>query len=101
MSRVLDAMGGKASAALDIDQAGVAQFLTALARGSGLSREAAIMTTIDSQLPRFVLALRACGLAPAAVAAAVLAFHPDANLPQGYADLSPGDAAALLAEPCA
>jgi hypothetical protein len=58
------------------------------------------MTTIEGQLPRFVLALRACGLAPAAVAAAALAFHPDANLPQDYAEVSPGDAAALLAEPC-
>ncbi|MBX9883953.1 MAG: hypothetical protein K2X68_03160 [Novosphingobium sp.] len=101
MGRVLDAMGDQAGAALAVDQAGVALFLTALARGSGLSREAAIMTTIDGQLPRLVLALRACGLAPAAAAAAALAFHPDANLPQGYADLSPADAAALLAEPCA
>lgn len=99
MSRVLDAMGGKAGAALDIEQSGVALFLTALARGSGLSREAAIMTTIDGQLPRLVLALRACGLAPAAVASAALAFYPEANLPQGYGDLSPGDAATLLAEP--
>ncbi len=101
MSRVLDAMGGTALAALDVDKAGVALFLTALARGSGLSREAAIMATVDSQLPRFLLALRACGLAPAAVAAAALAFHPDAILPQGYAELSPGDAAALLGEAAA
>ncbi len=101
MSRVLDAMGPTAGAALEIDRAGVALFLTALARGSGLNRESAIMTTIDGQLPRLVLALRACGLAPAAVAAAALAFHPDAQLPQGYAELLPSDAAALLAEPCA
>ncbi len=100
MSRVLDAMGARAAAALEIDQSGVALFFTALARGSGLSREAAIMTTIEGQLPRLVLALRACGLAPAAVAAAALAFHPDANLPKDHADLSPGEAAALLGEPC-
>jgi hypothetical protein len=98
MSHVLDAMGGNALAALDIDKAGVALFLTALARGSGLSREAAVMATVDSQLPRFLLALRACGLAPATVAAAALAFHPDAVLPRGYGELSPGEAAALLGE---
>jgi len=98
MGRVLDAMEGKASDALDVDKAGVALFLTALARGSGLSREAAIMALVESQLPRFVLALRACGLLPAAVTRAALVFHPDANLPQGFADLSPADAAALLAE---
>lgn len=101
MGRVLDTMGGNALAALDIDKAGVALFLTALARGSGLSREAAIMATVDSQLPRFLLALRACGLSPAAVAAAALAFHPDAVLPQGYAELSPGEAATLLGEAAA
>lgn len=98
MSRVLDGMGAGAAAALDIDKAGVALFLSALARGSGLSREAAIMATVESQLPRLVLALRACGLSPAAVAIAAVAFHPDANLPQGYAELSPADAAALLGE---
>lgn len=98
MCRVLDGMGGKALSALDIDAAGAALFFTALARGSGLSREAAIMTTVESQLPRLLLALRACGLAPGAVAAAALAFHPEALLPQGYAELSPGEAAALLRE---
>ncbi|GEO00734.1 hypothetical protein NSE01_25660 [Novosphingobium sediminis] len=98
MGRVLDGMGGKALSALEIDKAGLALFLTALARGAGLSRESAIMATVDSQLPRLLLALRACGLAPNAVADAALAFHPDAILPQGYADLSPADAAALLGE---
>ena len=98
MVRVLDAMGGKAGAALEIDKAGMALFLTALARGSGLSREAAVMTTVDSQLPRLVLALRACGLAPGAVTATVLAFHPDAHLPLTDVSLTPGAAAELLAE---
>lgn len=98
MGRALDAMGDKAAAALDVDKAGVALFITALARGSGLSREAAIMATIESQLPRFVLALRACGLAPAAVTRSALVFHPDASVPHGYADISPAEAAALLAE---
>lgn len=98
MARVLDAMGGKAGAALEIDKAGMALFLTALARGSGLSREAAVMTTVDSQLPRLVLALRACGLAPGAVTATALAFHPDAHLPLMDVSLTPGGAAELLAE---
>lgn len=98
MGRALDAMGDKAAAALEVDKAGVALFLTALARGSGLSREAAIIVTVESQLPRFVLALRACGLVPAAVTRAALAFHPDANMPQGFADISPAEAATLLAE---
>lgn len=98
MGRVLDGMGDLAGTALDIDKAGVALFLTALARGAGLSREAAIMTTVDSQLPRFVLALRACGLPPSAVAITALAFHPHANLPHGHAEITPAEAAALLGE---
>lgn len=98
MDRFLDAMADRSAAALEVDKAGVALFLSALARGSGLSREAAIMTTVESQLPRFVLALRACGLTPRSVANAAMAFRPDASLPQGYADLSPAEAAALLAE---
>lgn len=101
MGRLLDAMESRVPAALDLDKAGVALFLTGLARGAGISREAAIMTMVDSQLPRLLLALRACGLAPAAVAATALALHPDAHLPSGYAELSPADAAALLAEDAA
>lgn len=98
MGRALDAMGDKASDALDVEKAGVALFIAALARGSGLSREAAIMAMVESQLPRFVLALRACGLASATVTRAAQVFHPDANVPQGFADISPAEAAALLAE---
>lgn len=98
MSGVLDAMGSNAGAALGIDKAGVALFLTALARGSGLSREAAIMATIDNQFPRLLLALRACGLAPGAAASAALVFHPEAHLPEGHDKLTPAEAAALLAD---
>jgi len=99
MGRVLDAMGSGGATALDLDKAGVALFLTALARGSGQSREAAIMATIDSQLPRLVLSLRACGLAGEAVTATALALHPDASLPAGFEALAPDEAARCLAEP--
>lgn len=98
LGRVLDAMGGQAGAALAVDKAGVALFLTALARGSSISREAAIMATIDSQLPRLVLALRACGLAPGATAAAALVFHPEADITGNCAQITPAEAAALLAQ---
>jgi len=101
MGRVLDAMGDMATTALDIDKAGVGAVLHRARAGAGLSREAAIMVTVDSQLPRFVLALRACGLAPPAVALTALAFHPHANLPHGYAEITPAEAAALLGEAAA
>lgn len=101
MRGVLDAMGEQSGAALDLDAAGVALFLTALARGSGQTREAAIMATVDSQVPRLALALRACGLAGDAIAARVLAFHPDARVPGMIGDIAPDEAAALLADPVA
>lgn len=97
MAGLLDGMGSGVAAALVLEKAGIALFLTALARGSGLSREAAIMATIDSQVPRLAVALRACGLAPSDVAAQALALHPDAHLPDSTLDLSPAEAAALLA----
>jgi hypothetical protein len=97
MRRVLDAMGERVEDALTLDQAGVALFLSALARGSSQTREAVIMATTDSQLMRLALALRASGLGGDAAAAQVLAFHPDAVLSPGFALPGADQAAALLA----
>lgn len=97
MGRVLDALDDEAATALVLDHAGVALFLTALARGSGQSREAVIMATIDNQLPRLALTLRASGLDPAIAAATLQALHPDAALPADALELSSDRAAALLA----
>jgi hypothetical protein len=97
MRRVLDTMGDDATEPLALDHAGIALFLTALARGSRQTREAVIMATIDSQLPRLMLSLRSCGLDAEAVAAQVLALHPDAAVPAEIAAVQPDRAAALLA----
>lgn len=96
MHRVLDAMGEKVNEALALDQAGIALFLTALARGSAQTREAVIMATIDSQLPRLALALRASGLGQAQITAALVALYPDAVLPAGIDALGVDQAATLL-----
>jgi len=97
MRRVLDAMGGEAVQALTIDHAGVAMFLTALALGSGQSRETAVMATTESQLPRLALSLCASGLRSEAISAQFLAIHPDVTLPEGLGALRPDTAAAILA----
>lgn len=97
MRRVLDAMGEHVPDALSLDRAGVALFFSALARGSGQTREAVIQATVDSQLPRLALALRASGLSAEAAGAQVLVLHPDAALPAGALALGPDAAARLLA----
>lgn len=97
MRRVLDAMGDRVEDALALDQAGIALFLSALARGVGQTREAAIMATIDSQALRLALMLRATGLSADSAAAQVLALHPDTALPTGFGALRADQAAALLA----
>ncbi|MDE2562489.1 MAG: hypothetical protein KGL48_09620 [Sphingomonadales bacterium] len=93
---LLGAMGAAAAAALSIEDAGVALFLSALTLGSRKSRDAAMMATTDSQLPRLVLQLAACGLKPDAVAAQFAVLHPDIQLPDGIEALHADLAAALL-----
>lgn len=96
LRRVLRAMGSEASQALAVEQAGVALFISALALGSGQTREAAIMATTEVQLPRLALSLSACGLRAEAIAAQFLAIHPEVTLPEGLATLRPDSAAAIL-----
>ncbi|WP_226015690.1 hypothetical protein [Novosphingobium sp. FKTRR1] len=96
-ARLLDGLGGSVATALGIGDAGVGLFATALARGSGLTREAATMALTDAQRPRLGLALRACGLPPSAIAEQFAVLHPDGALPAGLDELSPARAAALLA----
>ena len=92
--RVAERLGAEA---LELGQAGVALFVTALAAGSGLSRDAAILATAPSQGARLVLALVACGASPEAAERQLLALHPGAAVPEGIDALPPERAAALLA----
>ncbi len=97
MRRVLDAMEERTPEALVLDSAGVALFFSALARGSGQSREAVIMATADSQLLQLALCLRASGIVPAAADAVLQALHPDAVIPAEALEIASDRAAALLA----
>ena len=83
--------------ALDVAQAGVALFSTALGRAVGMTRETALLAISQAQAPRLALALRAAGLNHGAVERQLFAFDPDARLPDGFDTLSPERAAALLA----
>ncbi len=59
LARLVTGMGGGAIAALSVDHAGAAIFLTALSIGSGQDRDLAVLSTNDRQLARLALALRA------------------------------------------
>lgn len=99
LHRLADGMGSDASVALDIGHAGVALFVTALGDKAGIGRDAAVLATAESQLPRLALALLASGAKPAAIEQQLFALHADATLPEGFATLSADRAATLLAGP--
>lgn len=84
-------------AALSLGHAGTALFLTALSLGSRQDRGIVALATDDSQLARLALALRACGLKQAPVEEQFLTLHPDIALPEGFEQIGPDRAAAMLA----
>jgi hypothetical protein len=98
LSRLVTGMGAGAVAALSLQHAGVALFLSTLAIASGQDRDLAVFATSETQRTRLALALLAAGLKPAAIEEQLLAFDPDAALPDGFARLAPDRAAALLAQ---
>ncbi|MCJ2181127.1 hypothetical protein MTR62_00155 [Novosphingobium sp. 1949] len=96
-AHLLFTLGGGVQAALSLDSAGLALFLTALGFSSGQDREQVVFSTHESQLARLALALRASGLKSATVEREFLAFHPDITLPEGFEAIGVDRAAALLA----
>ena len=97
LGRLVGGMGGGAIAALDVEHAGVALFVTALGLGAGLDRDTAVLATSEAQLPRLALALLASGAKPALVEQQFYALHPEVTLPEGFETLRSDRAAALLA----
>ena len=96
-ARLIAGMGGSALTALSIGHSGILLFLTALAMASGQDRDMAVMSLNETQLARLALSLRASGLKQPTVEEQFLALHPDIALPEGFEQLSPDQAAALLA----
>jgi hypothetical protein len=97
LSRVVTDLGSNVRAALAVDHAGVAIFLSALALGSGQDRDLTVLSTNDRQLARLALALRAAGLKRDQVEAQFVYLHPGAALPEGFDGLRADSAVTLLA----
>jgi hypothetical protein len=97
LSRLVLRMGQLAPHALDIGQAGVAIFATALSMASRQERESTLLSFSDRQYARLALTLSAAGLEPSAVEEQFVHLHPDVALPEGFKHLSGERAAQLLA----
>lgn len=96
LSRLVTGMGAGARAALSVEHAGAALFLTALSSAARCERELAVVATNDRQLARLALSLRAAGLKPREVEEQIQHIHPDSSLPEGFELLRSDRAAALL-----
>ena len=83
---------------LDVEEAGVALWLSALAVRSGESREQTACAASDPLLGRLLLTMRAAGLSPAEAERQALRAQPDAMLPRGLQDIGTREAAQWLAE---
>jgi hypothetical protein len=97
LSRLVSALGPRATRALAIDHAGPALFATALGMASDQDRNLVLLSFGENQLARLALSLRAAGLGQPAVEEQFFYLHPDALLPQGFDALTPARAAVVLA----
>jgi hypothetical protein len=97
LARLVTRMGKTAPRALDVDNAGLAIFATALAMASNQQRNLAVVSFSERQFARFALALRAAGLKQAAIEEQFLLLHPGISLPDGFEKLSADRASLLLA----
>lgn len=90
--------GAQTAKVLNVEEAGVALWLSALATRSGESRERTACAAADPHLGRLLLSLRAAGMIPAEAERQALRVQPDVELPLGLEDLGTREAAQWLAE---
>lgn len=96
LARLVTSMGPAAGVALDMRHAGSALFATALALGSGDTREQVLLGAHDESLVRLAVALRSAGQSASAIGQQLLVLHDDAALPLGFDRLSVERARAIL-----
>ncbi|RZA29241.1 MAG: hypothetical protein EOP02_05085 [Proteobacteria bacterium] len=97
LAQMVTGMGGGVIAALSVEHAGVAFFISALATCSGQNRDLAVLATTEQQSARLALTLRAAGLKPEDVKEQMLALQPGISMPSGLDSLRSDQASALLA----
>lgn len=97
LARLVASMRRGVVAALALDHAGIALFVSGLAASSRTGRAAAVLACHEGQGMRLALMLRVAGLLPGAIERQVLMVDPAGNGLRGLAGLSPERAAVLLA----
>ena len=95
-ARLVSSMRSGVVAALELQHAGLAIFVSALASQSGQSRERAILACHDDQAARLAVSLRAVGLDAEAIERQFVALDPAVRLPRGFEDVSTDNARAML-----
>lgn len=96
MARLLLGMGGHAQSALSIEHSGVSLFITALSIATGQDRALTTLTTNEGQVARLALSLSSSGLKAGVVEQQFVTLHPEISLPEGFGELGPDRAAAIL-----
>lgn len=98
IARLVTSLDARLPDALQIERAGTALFLTALALRSGQSREQAALSSNPQLAARLVLGLRAAGLRPLNVETQALRIFPDIRLPFDLDSIGTREAAEWLAQ---
>lgn len=98
LARLAREAGSQTAKALNLEEAGVALWLSTLAARSGERRDRTACAAADPHLGRLLLTLRAAGAIPAEAERQALRVQPDAELPRGLQDIGTREAAQWLAE---
>ena len=96
LARLTASMKGGAVAALELEHAGLALFVSALSTMAKQPRELAVLACHERQAARLALSLRAAGLSPDAIERQFILLKPADRLPAGIAAIEPARAAAVL-----
>ncbi|NQX93857.1 MAG: hypothetical protein HRT64_02850 [Erythrobacter sp.] len=96
IARLIGSMRSGVLAALELEHAGLALFVSALALSTGQMRARAVMACNEQQAARLAIGLRAAGLDVNAVERQFVALEPTANVPRGLDDLSVDAARAII-----
>ncbi len=96
LARLIAGMKGGAVAALELEHAGFALFVSALSARSQQPRELAILGCHEDQAARLILSLRAAGADAGAIERQFLLLEPNERLPEYIAEIAPERASTLL-----